>query len=303
MVRSLERKRLHTVQLVPLTAFDASGQLDLGPMRRQTERLYAAGVRVFIPCAGSSEFHTMVNDEIVSAVRMTREVVGDDAIVMTPVGLQLQAAIDLGRRAAEVGADALLVMPLVNPYLSDAGARDYYESLLQQVPLPAVVYKKDTYPSNQLLLQMADHPQLIGVKYSMPDISAFHHIVQQDQGRLDWFCGHAERYAPFFMLAGAPGYTSGAGNICPRVTLAMHRALAAGDYTESLRLQKILAPIEDYRARDANSYNVSFLKHAIRSLGMDFGQPRAPYRRLTSAEQQEIETLVAPILHAEAELG
>lgn len=303
MVRSLERKRLHTVQLVPLTAFDASGQLDLGPMRRQTERLYAAGVRVFIPCAGSSEFHTMVNDEIVSAVRMTREVVGDDAIVMTPVGLQLQAAIDLGRRAAEAGADALLVMPLVNPYLSDAGARDYYESLLQQVPLPAVVYKKDTYPSNQLLLQMADHPQLIGVKYSMPDISAFHHIVQQDQGRLDWFCGHAERYAPFFMLAGAPGYTSGAGNICPRVTLAMHRALASGDYTEALRLQKILAPIEDYRARDANSYNVSFLKHAIRSLGMDFGQPRAPYRRLTSAEQQEIETLVAPILHAEAELG
>jgi dihydrodipicolinate synthase/N-acetylneuraminate lyase len=68
-------------------------------------------------------------------------------------------------------------------------------------------------------------------------------------------------------------------------------------------LQKILAPIEDYRARDANSYNVSFLKHAIRSLGMDFGQPRAPYRRLTSAEQQEIETLVAPILRAEAELG
>ncbi len=303
MVRSLERKRLHTVQLVPLTAFDASGQLDLGPMRRQTERLYAAGVRVFIPCAGSSEFHTMVNDEIVSAVRMTREVVGNDAIVMTPVGLQLQAAIDLGRRAAEAGADALLVMPLVNPYLSDAGARDYYESLLQQVPLPAVVYKKDTYPSNQLLLQMADHPQLIGVKYSMPDISAFQHIVQQDQGRLDWFCGHAERYAPFFMLAGAPGYTSGAGNICPRVTLAMHRALASGDYSEALRLQKILAPIEDYRAREANSYNVSFLKHAIRSLGMDFGQPRPPYRRLTSAEQQEIESLVAPILRAEAELG
>lgn len=303
MSETLDRNRLHTVQLVPLTAFDATGKLNLDPMRKQTERLYAAGIRVFIPCAGSSEFHTMVNEEIVAAIRMTRQTVGSDAIVMVPVGLQLQSAIDLGKRAVDAGANALLVMPLVNPYQSDLGAEDYYEAILESVPVPAIIYKKDLVPSNALLLKLADHPRMVGVKYSMPDISGFHSVVQEDKGRIDWFCGHAERYAPFFMLAGAPGYTSGAGNICPRVTLAMHHALLRGDYQEGLRLQKIIAPIEDYRARDASSYNVSFLKHAIRSIGMDFGQPRAPYRRLTSMEQQEIEAAVAPILRAEAELG
>jgi 4-hydroxy-tetrahydrodipicolinate synthase len=297
------RAQLHTVQLVPLTAFDASGSLDLTPMRQQIQRLFDAGIRVFIPCAGSSEFHTLAADEIVAAIRMTREVVGDQARVIVPVGLQLRYAMDLGSRARDAGADAMLVMPLSFPYLSDAGARDYYVALMEHVGCPALIYKKDAIPSHELLLELADHPQLIGVKYSLADVTAFQKTVEQDRGRIDWFCGHAERYAPYFALAGAPGYTSGAGNICPRVTLALHAALAEGDYVEALRWQRILLPIEEYRARDGNSYNVSFLKQAIRSVGLDFGQPRPPYRRLTAAEQAEIDALVAPILAAEAELA
>ena len=112
-----------------------------------------------------------------------------------------------------------------------------------------------------------------------------------------------ERFAPFFMMAGAPGYTRGAGNLCPRLTLAMHQALAGGDYQEGMRLMNIIRPIEDYRARDNHSYNVSFLKSAIRHLGMDFGEPRPPYRRLTEAEHDELESMIQPILRAEAELS
>jgi 4-hydroxy-tetrahydrodipicolinate synthase len=297
------RQQLHTVQLVPLTAFDEAGNLNLAPMRLQTQRLLDAGIRVFIPCAGSSEFHTLGADEIVSAVRMTRETVGAQARVIVPVGLQMHHAIELGQRGLAAGADGVLVMPLTFPYLSDAGARDYYMALLDQVKCPTLIYKKEVTPSHELLMQLAEHPQVIGVKYSLPDVTAFQKVVLQDGGRIDWFCGHAERYAPFFALAGAPGYTSGAGNICPRVTLAMHAALAAGNYHEALRWQKILLPIEEYRARDANSYNVSFLKHAIRAIGLDFGQPRPPYRRLTQEEKSEIDQIVKPILAAEAQLA
>jgi 4-hydroxy-tetrahydrodipicolinate synthase len=272
-------------------------------MRQQTQRLLDAGIRVFIPCAGSSEFHTLAADEILASIRLTRELAGDQARVIVPVGLQLQYAIELGRRAVAEGADAMLVMPLTFPYLSDAGARDYYVALMEGVGCPTIIYKKDTIPSHELLLELADHPLMIGVKYSLPDVTQYQQVVTQDRGRIDWFCGHAERYAPYFALAGAPGYTSGAGNICPRVTLAMHAALAVGDYAEALRWQQILLPIEQYRARDANSYNVSFLKQAIRQTGLDFGPPRPPYRRLTEAECREIDAIVQPILAAEAELA
>ncbi len=302
MAAVLLRETLHTVQLVPITAFDAAGRLNLEPMRQLTQRLVEAGIRVFIPCAGSAEFHSLELEEVVAAVRMTRDVVGDRAVVIAPIGHWLEHALRLGEASRKAGADALLVMPLAFPYLSDAGARDYYLALLDRLNCPTLIYKKDAIPSDDLLLSLAGHPNLIGVKYAVNDIDAFNRVVQQDGGRIDWYCGSAERFAPFFMLAGAPGYTSGAGNVAPRLTLALHAAARRGDWSEALRWQQILRPIEDYRARAGSSYNISFLKYAIRATGLDFGYPRPPQRRLTEAETREIDALLRPILEAEAQL-
>ena len=123
------------------------------------------------------------------------------------------------------------------------------------------------------------------------------------EGRLEWLCGTAERYAPFYMLAGAPGYTTGAGNICLHLTLAMHAALTAGEWTEGLRLQQQILPIEDYRAREADSFNISMLKAGMSILGKDFGRPRAPQRQVTGKERDEIAALLKPIVAAEEELA
>lgn len=300
MASSFSRERLHTVQLVPITAFDAQGRLALAPMRALTQRLFDAGVRVFIPCAGSAEFHTLTEDEILAAVSMTREVVGSAGTVVVPVGHNLEQSLRLGRRAAEAGADCVLVMPLDFPYLSDPGARDYFRALFDGLPLPAMIYKKAELPTDKLLLELATHPNLIGVKYAVNDVDAFNRIVQDDRGRIDWYCGTAERFSPFFMLVGAKGYTSGAGNLCPKLTLAMHRAIVAGNWPEALRLQRLIQPIEVFRARAANSFNISFLKYAIRHLGLDFGEPRPPYRRLTPEECREIDALMPSLLAAEA---
>jgi 4-hydroxy-tetrahydrodipicolinate synthase len=302
MTSQWPREDLHGVQVVPLTAFDEQGQLALSPMRWLISRLFHAGVRAFIPCAGSSEFHTLQPAEILAVLQMVRDVLGHRARMLAPVGMQLSQAIELGHAARAAGADGVLVMPLVHPYLSDAGARDYYLALMDQLQCPTVIYKKAAVPSHDLLLELAEHPCLLGVKYAGLDVSAFQAVVQRDGGRLDWYCGNAERYAPFFALAGAPGYTSGAANICPRLSLAMHAALRRCDWPEALRLQQIILPIELFRARDENSYNVSFLKQAIRAHKMDFGPPRPPYRRLALEEAREIDRLLPPILEAERQL-
>ena len=83
----------------------------------------------------------------------------------------------------------------------------------------------------------------------------------------------------------------------------MHAALAAGDWPRGLRLQELLLPIVDYRARAGDSYNIAMLKHAMRVVGNDFGEPRPPGQRLTPDERAEIERLLRPILDAEAGLS
>lgn len=301
---SFELTRLSTVQLVPLTPFSEDGghvvSEVLGAFARS---LYEAGIRVFLPGAGTGEFHSLTASEVVSCVRAVREAVGEDATVIAPVGFGVAHALAIGRGAIEAGADALLVMPPVHPYLCDAGMRDYFLALMDRLPLPFLAYKKGPVPGDALLGELATTGKLAGVKYAVNDVDAVTRFIGAFGDRVGVYCGTAERFAPSFHLAGARGYTSGAGNLCPRLTLAMHSALAAGDFARAMEVLRILRPIEDYRARSGDSYNISMLKVALRLTGRDFGPPRPPQRRLTIAEEAEVQSLLEPILAAEAALA
>ena len=302
MSKPLELSKLRTVHLVPLTAFDSTGQLNSKLQFQHLRRMFQAGLRVYMPAAGTSEFHSLSADEIVELVRINRDACGPEALIFAPVGLQLAHAIDVAKRSLAAGATGLMFMPFTHPYLSDAGVRDYIHAVLDAAPAPTLIYKKGPIPSDTLLLELADHPQVVGVKHAMNEVHEFRKLVLADRGRIEWLCGTAERFAPFYMLAGAPGYTTGAGNIAPHATLAMHAAFASGQFAEGLRLQQILLPIEDFRARAGDSYNISMLKHAMKFLGQDFGEPRPPQRRLTSTEREEIESMISPIMAVEQKL-
>lgn len=297
-----DTSRLRTVHLVPLTAFDAAGNLALDVQARHTARMYAAGMRVFMPAAGTSEFHSLSADEIVSLVNVTREASGPDAQIFAPVGLQLSYAIEVGLRSLEVGATGVMFMPFAHPYLSNAGARDYYRQVIDRLSCPTLIYKKSPIPSDELLLELAGDPHVVGIKYAENNLHDFRKVVLADRGRIEWLCGSAERFAPYYMLAGATGYTTGAGNLCPHLTLAMHAAFAAGEFAEGMRWQKLILPIEDFRAREGDSYNISMLKYAIGKMGQDFGPARPPQRQLAAQDKSAIDDLLAPILAAEREL-
>lgn len=297
-----DRSQIRTVHLVPLTAYKADGKIDRDVQLEHIARMYAAGIRVFMPAAGTSEFHSLSADEIVELVRLTRQGSGRDAQIFAPVGLQVAHAIEVGARSLDAGATGIMFMPFAHPYLSNAGARDYYRQVMDGVPCPTLVYKKSPIPGDDLLLELAGDPRVVGVKYAENNLHDFRKVVLADRGRIEWLCGSAERFAPYYMLAGAPGYTTGAGNICPHVTLAMHAAFAAGEFREGMRLQQIILPIEDFRARDGDSFNISMLKYGMHHFGRDFGPPRAPQRQLTAQDRAQIDDLLAPILAAEREM-
>jgi 4-hydroxy-tetrahydrodipicolinate synthase len=303
MPRPFDLARLATVHLVPPTPFSPDGRRVLPEvLGRFVREMVAAGVRVFIPAAGTGEFHSLSAAEAVDCLRVTREAAGAGCTVLAPVGLALTHAVEVGRGALEAGADALLVMPPVHPYLCDAGFGDYLRAIADAVPLPVLTYKRGSVPGDKLLLQLADEGRLVGVKYAVNDVDAFAKLASAAAGRLGLYCGTAERFAPFFMLAGAAGYTSGSGCVAPRLTLALHAALAAGDSREAMRLLQVIRPLEDARARDGDSYNISLVKFWLEECGHPFGPPRPPQRRLTDGEKAEFAKVLAPVRSAEATL-
>jgi 4-hydroxy-tetrahydrodipicolinate synthase len=154
-----DRGLIRTVHLVPLTAYDRAGGLALDVQARHTARMFAAGIRVFMPAAGTSEFHSLSADEIVDLVRVTREASGPEAQIFAPVGLQVGHAIDVGQRSMEAGATGIMFMPFAHPYLCNAGARDYYRQVIDAIGAPTLIYKKSPIPSDELLLELAGDPR------------------------------------------------------------------------------------------------------------------------------------------------
>ncbi|MBC7856595.1 MAG: dihydrodipicolinate synthase family protein [Pirellulaceae bacterium] len=304
MTARINAGTMSTVQLVPLTPMSEGGRrVEYERLTMFARDLYEAGIRVFLPAAGTGEFHSLSTREVVQCVEATKAGVGPDAIVIAPVGFGLAHALEIGRGAIENEADGLLVMPPVHPYLCDEGVREYLLTLAKELPLPLLAYKKGPAPSDALLLELCKAGKLAGVKYGENILDAAAKLVKAVGDAAVVSCGIAERYAAYFHLAGAIGYTSGAGNLCPRLTLAMHAALVRSDYAEATRLLNILRPIEEYRARAGDSYNISMLKAAMQATGRDFGPARLPQRPITASEQREIEALVEPILAQEQKLA
>jgi len=120
---AFDLSRLDTAQLVPLTPFSSDGARILPDVLGSFSRwLYDAGVRVFIPGAGTGEFHSLSAEEVVTCVTAVRSAVPSDAVIIAPIGLGVSHAISIGMKVIEAGADALLVMSPVHPYLCDSGA-------------------------------------------------------------------------------------------------------------------------------------------------------------------------------------
>jgi len=227
--------------------------------------------------------------------------VGAQAVVLGAIGLGLPHALAGGRAILEAGGHGVLIMPPGGPYLSDSGLSHYYEALLDALECPTAIYRNGAYPTDDLLGELAADRRVVAIKEATNDLQRVSKLCESAAHEVAWICGSAERWAPFYALAGAVGFTSGVANLVPRLALKLQAALATGDWSEAMRLRRIVLPMEEFRAEGATSYNVAALKHAAVAIGIAVGPPRPPMRRLTAGERLRAERLAATLVQAEVE--
>jgi len=295
-----------TVHLVPPTPFEPSGKrLNTDRLASETRIAVDAGIQVIIPGAGTGEFHSLSEAEAVTVLETVAKAIAGqrEVSLLAPVGLGIERAVRTGTIAKELGAAGLLVMPPVHPYLSDEGVAGYFETIRAETGMPLWVYKRGPIPSDAALVRLIESGLIAGVKYAVNDVQAVTSFVRDVAGRAEVVCGTAERFAPFFHLAGARGFTSGAAALFPRTSLKLHAALDAGDLPEAMRLRAILEPLENFRARQGDALNISVVKAALAILGRGVGPARLPNRPLTSGEIAELEAVVRRIQDFEDSIG
>lgn len=290
------RAQLAGVSAIPVTPFDERGEIDELELRRVVRWIAEAGVEVLVACGNTGEQASLTEAEAARVTALTVEA-ASRATVLAGVGGDLRTATRHAVRAIEAGAAGVLIHYPNAPYTSEAGLAAYYAALAEATDGAVVLYLRGRGLSLRILDGLAERPQVIAVKYAIPDPVAFAEIASRYETFVP-ICGLAELWAPFFWPAGARGFTSGLVNVAPKLSLAMLAALRANDYIRAMELWRVLEPFERLRARHDNGNNVPVVKEAMELLGLiESGSVRPPLARLSDDDRSELAGIV-PALEA-----
>ncbi|MDX3577861.1 dihydrodipicolinate synthase family protein [Streptomyces sp. FL07-04A] len=291
-----QRAALADVVAIPVTPFAEDGSVDRDAHRALVRRLLDGGITTLTPNGNTGEFYALAPEERRLVLELTADEAGGRAVILAGVGHDVPTAVATARHARELGAQMVMVHQPVHPYVSQSGWVDYHREIAQAVPeLGVVPYIRNAQLHGERLAELADScPNVIGVKYAVPDASRFAAFAR-DAGleRFVWVAGLAEPYAPSYFSAGATGFTSGLVNVAPAVSLNMIEALRSGDYPAAMKVWEQIRRFEELRAANGSADNVTVVKEALASLGLCRREVRPPSRRLPEGERAEVAAIAA----------
>lgn len=275
---------------VHVTPYDANGAVDTVLAARLVGRIAQAGVQALVAAGNTGEFYALTAEEV-RAVH-DAAIAGNDAraCLIAGVGRSLVEAVALGRRAAGAGADAVLVHQPNDPFAAPSAQADYFRAIADAITVPVVAYIRSEALGVSEIMTIADHPNVVGVKFATPNMLRLAECVRSSGPETaQWVCGLAEGWAGAFYAAGARGFTSGLVNVAPDRSLAIHAALDAADYDKARGLVAEIAQFEAMRARYNSGANVTVVKAALEMTGFPVGPVRLPgLPRLSEAESREL---------------
>ncbi|MFW9925918.1 MAG: dihydrodipicolinate synthase family protein [Candidatus Thorarchaeota archaeon] len=265
---------------------DDLSMVDINAITNNLEFLVENEVPLIIPNGNTGEFYSLSQKEWVEVLGASVEAVGENSVIMSGVGHSIKTALSQIEQLRNLGVPALMIHYPQHVFVSEEGLLSYYRTLLKAAKgLNVVLYKKGPLLSDDTLEKLIVYENLIGVKYAFGRIVDFSRTVHRFGDQILWSCGTAERFVPFFWLAGAKAFTSGLCNFAPHVSRRMFEALKKNDYDEAMNVQRMITPLEDLREGREKANNVPVVKAAMDHVGLKGGRCRPPIHPLSEDEK------------------
>ena len=275
----------------------AAGRVDEAIFRDFVAWQISEGSDGLVPCGTTGEVATLTAEEHRAVISIAVEVSGGRVPVIAGCGTYSTAhSIERVRAAADVGADAaLIVVPYYNKP-SQAGLAAHFTAIADASPLSIVVYNVPSRTvadiSVETLAQIARHPKIVAVKDATGNLGR---VTAQRLACGDDFIQLSgnDDMALGFNAMGGVGCISVTANVAPKLCSEFQKATREGRWDDALALQDRLYPLHDAMFSDASPGPA---KYALTRLRNDFpGELRLPLTEPSEASRRVVD---AALVHA-----
>jgi 4-hydroxy-2-oxoglutarate aldolase len=261
------------------TPFDDRDRVDTGRLKAALAKWVKRPLTGFVVLGSNGEAALMDDFESDQAIVAARETVPHDKGFIVGTGREsTQAAIKASKRAAEHGADAVLVRTpgfFKSQMTNDVFVR-HYTAVADASPVPVLLYNFTAVTGVNLLpaavARLATHPNIIGMKESGGDVAQVADLVSQTPDGFTVLAGAAATLYPM-MCVGAAGGILALANVLPTPCMHLFELIQAGRHDDAIALQRQLVPVARLLGE---THGVPGLKAALNLLGYDVGVPRPP---------------------------
>ncbi|MCH7293357.1 dihydrodipicolinate synthase family protein [Acinetobacter genomosp. 15BJ] len=279
----------------PVTPFKAdSQQLDLEALTISLNALLESQCDAIAPLGSAGESAYLTWQEWQQVAQTTIAVVNQRVPVIVGISeLTTAMAIQKAKKAEELGADVIMVIPVSYWKLTDQEIYDYYQQIAASVKLPIMVYNNPATSgidmSPELIVKMFNEIDTICmVKDSTGDIQRMHKFHALSQGKLPFYNGSNPLALEAF-CAGATGWCTAAPNLLGDLPKQLYQAIQQGDLSKAQTIFYQQLPVLSFIVKGGLPKTV---KSGLNLLGFSVGSPRSPLQGATGAEIEQLKGLI-----------
>ena len=254
-----------------------------------------SGLSGLVVLGSNGEFQLLSRQEKEELIGFVRKNTPKELKVIAGTGCEsTQETIDLSKKAAELGADAVLVVT-PNYYkacYTPVALKAHFEALADACPIPVMLYNM---PGNtginmasDLVAELSQHPNIVGEKDSSGNIVQVAETISKTSPEFTTFAGSASWLLPA-LCVGAKGGTVALANVLPEQCVAIYDNFQAGRLEEARKIQ--LNVLEINKAVTAR-WGPAGLKAAMDLVGYYGGPPRLPIQPLAPAQIEELKAIL-----------
>lgn len=275
------------------TPFDpVTGDIDVVAFRSNLRRWFESPIRGVLLAGSTGESVFLDDAERQVLLEAASDVVPQDALVIMGTGVEsTRGTIELSRRAAAAGADAVLVQPpaFFKGAMTPQALARHYKAVADASPIPVLVYQVPLRLSTLdlpvgLIEELSHHPNIVGIKDSRGKLDLVGELVEHTSDDFQVLVGSgALLYGA--LETGAVGGIVAVGLLATSGAAEITIAFGEGRVADAGRIQERIAPVHQGIVAEMG---VPGVKAALDMLGLHGGDPRPP---LSPAPESRVEQI------------